>query len=514
MERWVVVTAVIAVYLVLTLVIGLLAGRGSSKSVAGFVAGDRSFGLLVMYFVTGASVFSSFAFLGGPGWAYSRGAASLYILAYGALGMAPFYWMGPRIARLGRRHGYVTQAQLVAGRFPSGALSVLMATLSLVAFVPYITLQMRGAGIVMEVVTDGHIPLWLGALLAYGIVITYVLGSGVMAVGWTNTFQGIFMLIIAWALGLYLPWQLYGGVGEMFSRIADIRPEMLIPPGLTSPAAGGGPWSWGGYSSLILVSAVGLMMWPHLFMKAFAAKDDDTLRRTVILFPTFQLFLIPVFLIGFAGILFPGQPADPDGILPFMILETELPALVVGLFCAGALSASMSTGDALLHASASVVVEDGIGPFRRLSDQRQRLLMRTLVLLVGAVAYVAALDDTSSLVGLLATAYGIISQLAPPVVAALYWRRATTAGVVSGLVAGALTALFFWANPELKPMEIHEGILGLAVHLPVLIGVSLAGARQGNHHLARFFDDVTGPETVPHLDDPGSSIRTVTTRES
>ena len=43
------------------------------------------------------------------------------------------------------------------------------------------------------------------------------------------------------------------------------------------------------------------MMWPHLFMKAYTAKDDDTLRRTVILFPTFQLFLIPVFLIGFAA---------------------------------------------------------------------------------------------------------------------------------------------------------------------------------------------------------------------
>ncbi len=65
---------------------------------AGYVAGDRSFGLLVMYFVTGATVFSSFAFLGGPGWAYSRGAAAFYILAYGVLGMAPFYWMGPRIA--------------------------------------------------------------------------------------------------------------------------------------------------------------------------------------------------------------------------------------------------------------------------------------------------------------------------------------------------------------------------------------------------------------------------------
>ena len=174
------------------------------------------------------------------------------------------------------------------------------------------------------------------------------------------------------------------------------------------------------------MSIVGLMMWPHLFMKAFTAKDDDTLRRTVILFPTFQLFLIPVFLIGFSGVLFTGQPQAPDFILPFMVLETGLPAVVVGLFCAGALSASMSTGDALLHASASVVVQDSVTQYVDLDDRAQRRLMRAIVVLTGAVAYYFALDPASSLVELLAAAYGIISQLAPPVVAAMYWKRATT----------------------------------------------------------------------------------------
>ncbi len=486
MERWALITWIIAAYLAVTLAIGLMAGRKATRSVAGYVAGDRSFGLLVMYFVTGATVFSSFAFLGGPGWAYSRGAAAFYILAYGVLGMAPFYWMGPRIGAVGRRLGHVTQAQLITGRFPSRGLSALIAVMSLIAFVPYITIQIRGAGIVIESVTEGHIPLWLGALVAYGIVIIYVLVSGVMAVGWTNTFQGIFMVVIAWTLGLYLPYRLYGGVGPMFEHIAAARPELLIPPGLD---AAGAAWSWGSYSTYILVSAIGLMMWPHLFMKAYTARDDDTLRRTVILFPTFQLFLIPVFLIGFAGVLFPESPPDPDSILPFLILRTQLPALVVGLFCAGALSASMSTGDALLHASASVVVEDGVQQFVKLDDGKQRLLMRGLVLVTGAAAYLLALNPGSSLVQLLATAYGIVSQLAPPVVAALYWRRATTAGVVAGLISGWVTAGFFWHYPGLKPFGMHEGILGLLVHVPVLVLVSLATRRQSDQHLAGFFEE-------------------------
>jgi solute:Na+ symporter, SSS family len=478
-----VITAIIAGYLLLTLGVGLRAGRNTSESVTGFVAGDRSFGLLVMYFVTGATVFSAFAFLGGPGWAYSRGAAAFYILSYGVLGIAPWYFMGPRASRLGRRMGFVTQAQLLVGRFPSRPLSALVALLSVLAFIPYITLQMRGAGIVIEAVTGGMIPLWAGAAVAYGIVVVYVLVSGVSAVGWTNTLQGIFMVTIAWALGIYLPNALYGGIGPMFERILAERPELLTVPGLT---AGGDPWSWGAYASAILVSVVGFTMWPHLFMKAFTARDERTLRRTVVLFPTFHFFLVPVFLIGFAGVLFVDELAQPDFILPHLILNVDLPVLVVGLFCAGALSASMSTGDALLHATAAITVEDGIRPFVRMTEATQRLLMRLLIVLAGAVAYVFALDEDQSLVVLLLSSYGVIAQLAPPVVAAMYWRRATTAGVLSGLLAGSAVTLLFFTNPALRPFEIHEGILGLVVHVPVLVVVSLLTRAQPAEHAAAF----------------------------
>ncbi|MEO0689459.1 MAG: sodium:solute symporter family protein [Pseudomonadota bacterium] len=487
MERWQIIALIIALYLGVTLCIGLFSGRGASKSVQGYVAGDRDFGLLVMYFVLGASIFSAFAFLGGPGWAYSRGAAAYYILCYGVLGIAPYFWIGPKAAALGRRHGYVTQAQLICGRFPSRALSAMIAILTIAAFIPYITLQMRGAGIVIEAVTEGNVPLWLGAAIAYGIVTLYVLFSGVAAVGWTNTFQGVFMLTIAWSLGLYLPISLYGGVGNMFSQILQERPELLSMPGLT---ASGEPWSWGGFSSAIIVSAVGLMMWPHLFMKAFTARSDDTLRKTVVLFPTFQLFLIPVFLIGFAGVLYPQAPPSADFILPFMILNADLPAIVVGLFCAGALSASMSTGDSLMHAAASVTVEDGIRPFRSLSDKARRRLIQGFVLLIGAVSYTLAISEGMSLVVLLLTAYGIICQLAPPIVAALYWRRATTAGVVAGFVAGSSTAAFFFLSGylgfDLRPYDLHEGMLGLMVHIPVLVGVSLLTQPQSDEQWDAF----------------------------
>ena len=293
------------------------------------------------------------------------------------------------------------------------------------------------------------------------------------------------MLVIAWVLGIYIPLRLYGGVGPMFEQIAAARPEMLTVPGLT---AAGDPWTPVGYSSAIIVSAIGLMMWPHLFMKAFAAKDDATIRRTVMLFPLFQLFLLPLFLVGFAGVLYSSAPSDPDAIMPHIILNSGLPAVVVGLFCAGALAASMSTGDALVHGAASIAVTDVYGSVRTrsLSQHDQRRLIRWLALVVGVIAYAIALQSGLSLVAMLLAAYGAIVQLAPSVYAAFLWRRASAHGVIAGLLVGISVTGALLVMPHWKPWGIHEGLVGLAAHIATLVVVSLATSPPPDTHVSEW----------------------------
>ena len=493
MERWVIVTLVTASYLVLSLVIGWVSGRKASDTVTGYVAGDRDFGLLVMYFVMGAMMFSAFAFLGTPGWAYSRGGAAFYVFSYGLLGFAPWYFLGPWVARVGRKFGYVTQAELLSDRFKSDLLSWLIAVVSIVAFIPYIALQMKGAGIVFNAVTDGKVPIWVGAGAAYAVVMLYVLKSGVLGIGWTNTFQGIFMLVIAWTLGIWLPNHLYGGVGPMFERLAELRPELLTAPGLD---AHGAPWGWGAYSSAIIVSAIGVTMWPHLFMKAFAAKNDNTIKLTMVFYPTFLLFLLPLYFIAFAGVLFDPKPVSADFILPHMILNTNVAPVVIGLFCAGALAASMSTGDAMLHAAASIYVQDFHRKLfdRDLSDHSRRTLIRVVAVIVGVVAYSIAVTTQMSLVALLLAAYGAIVQLAPITVAAFFWKRATAAGAVAGLVLGSIITLLLHLSPELRPFGLHEGIVGLTVNCTALIVFSLLTQPTDIDHVNAFVTTSRHPE--------------------
>jgi len=484
--QWTVV-GIAGLYLVACLVVGLIPSKKTSDSAEGYVAGDRALGGVVMYFITGATIFSAFAFLGMPGWAYSKGVAACYVLGYGALGFLPFYFLGPRAARVGRRYGFVTQAEMVSRRFRSPAIALLMALITIYALVPYVAIQMKGAGLVLSATTEGRIPEQWGSAIVYSVVLLYVLKSGVLGVGWTNTFQGVLMMVLAWVFGLYLPHALHGGVGAMFDELARTRPDMLRAPGLAGAQetvpyeiVRGGRGSWAGYSSGLLISIIGFCCWPQLFMRAFSARSERVIRRTVVLYPTFQIFLVPLILIGFAGIAYEHPPMKSDQVLPHMLMQLDLAPAIVGLFCAGALAASMSSGDALLHTAASVAVRDGLvtGLGRSLEPVRERRWIRVTIVIVAVSAYALAVSYTGDLVTLLLFAYGPIAQFFPVLIATLYWRRATGAGVVAGLVAGIATSLSVklgWLDGH----GLHEGLWGLGPNVLALVSVSLATRPDG-----------------------------------
>ena len=461
------------VYLGIAFLLGMAPGLSVSRSVSGYVAGDRTLSTLLLYFVLGAAVFSSFAFLGGPGWAYSRGAAAFYILVYGMFGMIPFYFLGPRARRIGSRLGFYTQAEIVAHRFDSRLLQVAVAILSFAAMVPYLALQIKGVGYILALASHGQLPAWEGALLAYGIVTVYVLYSGMMGVGWTSVFMGIAMMVIGWIFGLYLPWKFYGGVEEMFHAIAaSSHAAMLVPPGLDGS---GHAWDWWGYSSAILVSVLGFCCWPHFFMRSMAARDDRSIKLMVVMYPTMQVFMVPILIIGFSAVLLFADVKPVDTILPFMLQHAGLSPWLVGLASAGTLAASMHTGDALMHAAGTVGVRDVLMPLRArpMDDRSERFYIRLLVLLVTAVAYYFAVISRSSLVDLLLGAYGGVAQIFPVLIATFYWRRATAAGALAGLAAGIAVNMLFLLEPGLRPLPLHEGIYGLVANVVVLVGVSL-----------------------------------------
>ena len=480
---WITSLIVIFIYLIIVLVIGGLAGRGRKSSVIEYVAASRNLGFIIMYFLMGGAIFSAFAYLGGPGWAYSKGAASFYILGYCALGLVPWWIWGPRALKLGRKYNYVTMFQLLTDRFQSTSLSIICSVVALLAFIQYVTLQMKGSAYVFEVASEGRIPFWAGALIAYAVVLIYVFVGGVRAVAWTNVFQGAFMVITAWALGLYFAYSLYGSPTEMFKQIAAANPtHLLLGPGAKM--------SYSAYFSAVLVSVLGFAMWPHLFMKAFTAKSERVLKQTILMYPTFAVFMVPVLFIGFAGIMqiTPDKLGAPDKILPWMFQHMEFPPVIVGIVLAAALAAAMSTQDTVTHGAASVFSTDIVEPLRKEkhTDQQVANLTRFFVLLFGGVSYLIAVLGGQSLVALLLGAYGSIVQFLPLAAATFFWPRATKAGAICGLLAGVLYNYGIVLKFIPAFGDIHAGLQGLALNFVVLIVVSLLTPPMDKEHVYRF----------------------------
>ncbi|WP_163575518.1 sodium:solute symporter family protein [Halomonas faecis] len=468
-------------YLLIVLLVGLRARHGQGSSLEGYVAGGRHMGLLVLFFILGAEIFSAFAFLGAPGWAYSKGAPALYIIAYLTLAVLVWWLIAPLISRLGRRHGFLTQAEFLSACYPTrgNVLGLLIGIISVLAMIPYLTIQIAGAGMLFEAATSGTIPFWLGSLAACGVVAAYVYASGLQGIGWTNLLQGVMMVVIAWVLGLTTAEQFFGGVGEMFREIQRQAPEYLTMPG----AQGMG---WGAFSTAILVSALGCVMWPHIFMKFYSARSERTLKRVFVLYPLYSYLLVPLLIIGFAGIVvLQDTPLDsPDQVLLTLVVEmAHFPAWLIGLALSGALAAAMSTAANLAHTSATILVRD-IGQHlpacRNLPDHKALKLTRLGVIIVSLAAYLLALANPGSLVALLLGAYGIVVQLLPMLLGALFWRRASRSAAFTGLAIGAAVTLFYQFGGD-APFGWHAGFCGLMINTVIFIAMSLATQTSSSH---------------------------------
>ncbi|MGD6840859.1 sodium:solute symporter family transporter, partial [Bacillus thuringiensis] len=90
-------------------------------------------GLVVMWFLMGGAVFSAFSFLGAPGWAYSKGAPALYILTYTAFAILPWYIIGPKIGKIGRKFNIYTVSGFMKKRYGGKTLPILIGVIALLA---------------------------------------------------------------------------------------------------------------------------------------------------------------------------------------------------------------------------------------------------------------------------------------------------------------------------------------------------------------------------------------------
>src|ERR1700730_7471473 len=127
--------------------IGFLAGVHRKMDLEQWTVGGRGFGVVLMFLLMAGEVYTTFAFLGASGWAYSRGGPTLYVLAYLTLAYVVSFFILPQIWEVGRKFGMQTQSDFFALRYGNKYLAALVCVVGIVCFIPYLQLQLTGVGI-------------------------------------------------------------------------------------------------------------------------------------------------------------------------------------------------------------------------------------------------------------------------------------------------------------------------------------------------------------------------------
>jgi solute:Na+ symporter, SSS family len=460
---------VIVAIVALGTAIGLRAGSRRRMDLEQWAVAGRGFGTTLVFLLMAGEVYTTFAFLGLSGWAYSRGGPALYGLGYLSLAYVASFFYLPQLWEFGRRHRIQTQPDFFNAVYRNPFLAGFVCVVGILAFIPYIQLQLAGIGIIVSVASFGHIGRVTAMSVGTVLLVAFVFANGVRAVAWVSVLKDLLMLVAAIAIGIGIPVAHFGSVGAAFAALARARPEHLVMPGATTTLG----HSW--YISTVLLTSLGFYMWPHAFGSTFTARSADTLRRNAVVLPIYSLSLSLMYFAGFAVVLILPHLRDGDLGLLTVASRTFPPWFLGVIGGAGALTA-MVPASILLLTAATLFAKNLYRPLfaPAMSDDGVARLARATVVVLGAISLGMAIHGAGTLVSLLLTGYAMVTQCLPGVLLGLYWRRVTGTGVFVGMAAGVLIAVLLMSTHRDPIVGLNAGFVALCINFAITIAVSLA----------------------------------------
>ena len=475
--------AVIVAVLLLAVGLALLARRGRDMDLEEWSVGGRGFGAIFVFLLMAGEIYSTFTFLGGAGLVYGSGGAAYYILGYGTLAYILSYWLLPAVWRYATPRKLLSQSDFFVAKYDSRALGVLVSLVVVAAMIPYLALQLKGLGIIVNQTSGEAISstaaVWIGAV----VLSLYVVASGIHGSAWTAAIKDVLTLTVVVFIGLYLPIHYFGSIGEMFQQVEKAKPGFAALKGdQLTPV-------W--FSSTVLLTALGFYMWPHTFGSVLTARNADVFRRNAIFMPLYQLLIAFVLLVGFVAVVrLPGLAEDQSDLALLGVAGLAFPDWFVGVIGAAGVLCALVPGSMLLIVSATTIARNVYrGMVPSASDDTVRQLTKLLVpvIALGAVAFVFAGGQT--IVTLLLLGYALVTQLFPSLLASLVRPGLVTrAGAMAGIAAGVAVVAamsFSGATPGSSTTvdsligglpgflaQLNLGVLALVVNVLVTAVVS------------------------------------------
>ena len=454
---------ILALYLVMLLIFGIQGYRHSQNTEEDYYLAGRDQGWIVTSLTIMATFFSSFALLGAPGMVYRDGVVfALFSLNVPLAGVV-IYVLGARIRAIGRERGFVTPADMISDHYQSpGALRLLVALIGVLYAVPYVVIQIQAGGILSQMMFRSSHAFDVGAVVLALITMVYIMIGGMRSVAWTDVVQGG-LLVGGMLLAGCAAVAVMGGPGPFFKAVSQLPPRSLSVPGTT------GHWTPEMLFTASVFASVGSMIQPAQWMRFYAAKSTDVLRRSALVFAAVltACFFFGVMLVGLGGqVLYPltagrvlphpevGSTAREFDQILVVVLQNHLPELLgpaglvlAALILVAIMAAAMSTADSNLHAMSALLTHDVYDYYIRpdASQAERTWVGRGIIAVATVVALVLVLIGRHSannplgmivILGLLAIAFA--TQLLPVTIDMLFIRQGTRAGAIWGMVTGLM----------------------------------------------------------------------------
>ncbi len=146
------------------------------------LAGSR-FGTLITWFLLGGDLYTAYTFIAVPALMFGAGALGFFAVPYTIMVYPFVFVVFPRLWSVARRHGYITAADFVRGRYGNKWLALAVAITGIVATMPYIALQLVGIQVVIAAlgIGGGGLAGDLPLVIAFVILAAFTYTSGLRA---------------------------------------------------------------------------------------------------------------------------------------------------------------------------------------------------------------------------------------------------------------------------------------------------------------------------------------------
>ncbi|MHB1328761.1 MAG: solute symporter family protein [Gemmatimonadales bacterium] len=376
-----------------------------------------------------------------------------------------------------RNLGKYTFTDVVALHRRSKPIRVAAAIGTLATVTLYLIAQMVGAGGLIRLMFG--IEYEAAIVLVGAVMILYVLAGGMIATTWVQIVKAVLLISGAAILAGLVLMRFGGSPTALFAAAAERFGDGVLAPGrLVS-----NPWDAVSLGMALMFGTAGL---PHILMRFFTVPDAQAARKSVFyatgLIGTFYLL---TFVIGFGAMVLVGPDAirgvDAGGNMAAPLLAEVLggtaflgfiAAVAFATILAVVAGLTLSGAAALSHDLWVNVVRDG-----HATNREQLGVARVATVLLGIIAVMLGIVFKGQNVAFMVSlAFAIAaSGNFPALCLAVFWRRATTTGLMASMIIGTITTLaLIYFSPTIQVDILGNPSAPFPLKNPAIITIPLS----------------------------------------